>query len=452
MMQKICIMGLGYIGLPTAIVAAEHGFEVVGFDIDIQRVERINNYDPVIQEPESIERLQPLIASGAFRATTILEAADCFLIAVPTPFKEDKKADVSYVIAATQAIAQVLKKDDVVIVESTVPVGLTDDCARLLEEKTGLKAGEDFFVAHCPERVLPGKIFFELVNNPRIIGGVNPESVTRTKLFYKQFVKGQLYLTNATTAEMVKLVENSSRDVAIAFANQVAAMAYATRLDPFEVIALANKHPRVNILNPSCGVGGHCIAVDPWFLVETFPEQSQLLQTARTVNDAKPLQVVSLTRSWIQEWQERNEGIPTVLVLGLTYKADVDDMRESPALAIAEKLQKYSDINLLVTEPNVAQTTLESLFNDAVVSLQEGIDCADIIICLVPHKQFKDIDHSATRNKKILDFCGLTYKPHVETSEQEALFWPANSLQSMTPFEPYKAGSIHKTIFDKEFF
>lgn len=451
-MQKICIMGLGYIGLPTAIIAAEHGFDVVGFDIDAHRVDRINNYDPVIQEPESIERLQPLIASGAFRATTVLEPADCFLVAVPTPFKEEKKADISYVMAATDAIAAVLKHHDVVIVESTVPVGTTDMCAEVLEKKTGLKAGQDFFVAHCPERVLPGKIFYELVNNPRIIGGINHASVNQAKKFYKQFVKGQLYLTNATTAEMVKLVENSSRDVAIAFANQVASMAYAMRLDPFEVIALANKHPRVTILNPSCGVGGHCIAVDPWFLVETFPEQSQLLQSARIVNDTKPLQVVSLTRSWIQEWQERNEGIPTVLVLGLTYKADVDDMRESPALAIAQKLQKYSDINLLVAEPNVAQTTLETLFNDAVVSLQEGIDRADIIICLVPHKQFKDIDHSFIRTKKVLDFCGLMYKPHVENDEQETLFWPANSLLSMTPFEPYKAGSLQKPILDKEFF
>lgn len=451
-MQKICIMGLGYIGLPTAIVAAEHGFEVVGFDIDVQRVERINNYDPVIQEPESIERLQPLIASGAFRATTVLKPADCFLIAVPTPFKEDKKADVSYVLTATEAIAHVLKKNDVVIVESTVPVGLTDECAQILAKKTGLKAGEDFFVAHCPERVLPGKIFYELIYNARIIGGINPESVDRAKLFYKQFVKGQLYLTNATTAEMVKLVENSSRDVAIAFANQVASMAYAMRLDPFEVIALANKHPRVNILNPSCGVGGHCIAVDPWFLVETFPEQSKLLKTARTVNDSKPLQVVSLTRAWVQEWQERHEGIPTVLLLGLTYKADVDDMRESPALVIANTLQKYSDMNVLVTEPNVAQTTLESLFNDAVVALQEGLDRADIIVCLVPHKQFKTIDYTIIRHKKVLDFCGLTYKPHRENHEQEALFWPANSISSMTPFEPYKPNSAHRTNFDKELF
>ena len=450
-MKKICIMGLGYIGLPTAIVAAEHGFEVVGFDIDAQRVDRINNYDPVIQEPESIERLQPLIRSGIFRATTVLEQADCFIVAVPTPFKEDKKADISYVMMAIDQLAPLLKRNDVVIIESTVPVGVTDQCARVLEKKTGLRAGHDFFVAHCPERVLPGKIFYELVYNARIIGGINHESVDRAKVFYKQFVKGQLYLTNATTAEMVKLVENSSRDVSIAFANQVAAMAYATGLDPFEVIALANKHPRVNILNPSCGVGGHCIAVDPWFLVETFPQQSHLLQTARAVNDAKPLHVISLTRSWIQEWHNKREQTPTVLVLGLTYKADVDDMRESPALMIARTLQKYTDCNVLVAEPNVAQTVLESMFNNAVVSLQEGIDRADIVVCLVPHRQFKNIDRHMSTHKKVLDFCGLLYKPHADSSAQEVLFWPANSVETMTPFEPAYFSSPSTTWFDKEY-
>ena len=251
---------------------------------------------------------------------------------------------------------------------------------------------------------------------------------------------------------MVKLVENSSRDVSIAFANQVASMAYAMKLDPFEVIALANKHPRVNILNPSCGVGGHCIAVDPWFLIETFPEQSELLKTARMVNDAKPLQVVAITRSWIQEWQQHNEGIPTVLVLGLTYKADVDDMRESPALAIAQKLQKYSDITLFVCEPNVAQSGLESSFSESVVGFQEGIDCADIILCLVPHKQFKELDKNVIKGKKVLDFCGLTYKAPVETNEQETLFWPANSLLSMSPFEPHIDGIDTENSFDQEVF
>lgn len=297
-MKKVCIMGLGYIGLPTAIVAAEHGFEVVGFDIDAQRVERINNYDPVIDEPEVYERLKPLVTSQQFYATTTLEASDCFIIAVPTPFKEEKKADLSYVYQATRALVPILKKGDVVILESTIPVGTTDYCAQLLQQETGMVAGTDFFVAHCPERVLPGKIFYELIYNARIIGGINQESMNQAKQFYKQFVKGSLYLTNATAAEMVKLVENSSRDVAIAFANQIASMAYSIGLDPFEIIELANKHPRVKLLNPSCGVGGHCIAVDPWFLVETFPKESELLKTARMINDAKPHQVISCVHSW----------------------------------------------------------------------------------------------------------------------------------------------------------
>ena len=435
-MKKICIMGLGYIGLPTAIVAAEHGFDVVGFDIDTQRVQRINNFDPVIDEPEVYERLQPLLTSQQFRATATLEQADCFVIAVPTPFKDEKKADLSYVMAATKAVATVLKKDDVVIIESTIPVGTTQQCAQLLEQETGMKTGHDFFVAHCPERVLPGKIFFELLYNARIIGGINQLSMNKAKVFYKQFVKGSLYLTNATTAEMVKLVENSSRDVAIAFANQVASMAYAVGLDPFEVIELANKHPRVNLLNPSCGVGGHCIAVDPWFLVETFPEQSHLIKTARKVNDEKPHQVVACVRSWVNEWKKNHNKNPTILALGLTYKADVNDLRESPALEIAQHLIHESNAELLVCEPHIKSHELSTQFKERLVSLDEGIERADIILCLVHHTQFKTIDQTVLTTKKILDFCGLFYRSHQESDEQEKLFWPANSITSMSPFEP----------------
>jgi UDP-N-acetyl-D-mannosaminuronic acid dehydrogenase len=438
-MKKISIIGLGYIGLPTAIVAAEHGFEVVGFDVDAQRVGRINNCDPVIDEPEVYERLKSLIESKKFYATTVLEPADCFVIAVPTPFKDQKKADLSYVYQATQSLVPVLKKGDVVILESTIPVGTTDFCAQLIEQETGMNAGSDFFVAHCPERVLPGKIFYELIYNARIIGGINQASMNQAKLFYKQFVKGSLYLTNATAAEMVKLVENSSRDVAIAFANQVASMAYSIGLDPFEIIELANKHPRVKLLNPSCGVGGHCIAVDPWFLVETFPEQSQLLKTARMVNDTKPHQVISCVQAWADEWHKKYQKKPTVLALGLTFKADVNDLRESPALEIAQHLSQETTFNLLVCEPHVDKSVVESMVGKPAVSLHEGIDQADIIVCLVHHSDFKKINRSELTTKKILDFCGLFYQPHQESEHQEQLFWPASSTDSMTPFEPHVA-------------
>ncbi len=438
-MNKICIIGLGYIGLPTAIIAAEHGFEVVGFDVDAQRVERINNLDPVIDEPEAYERLRPLIVSHQFRATTTLESADCFVIAVPTPFKQEKKADLSFVYQAIHSIAPLLKNNDVIILESTIPVGTTDACAQLLQKETGMRAGVDFFVAHCPERVLPGKIFYELIYNARIIGGINQESMNQAKLFYKRFVKGSLYLTNATAAEMVKLVENSSRDVAIAFANQVAAMAYSIGLNPFEVIELANKHPRVQLLNPSCGVGGHCIAVDPWFLVETFPEYSGLLKEARMVNDEKPHQVIACVSSWVAEFKKSNNKKPVVLALGLTYKANVNDVRESPALEIAQILSQNTDLELLVCEPHIDASMLPDFLRYSSVSLEVGVANADIIVCLVHHAAFKTLDQTQLTAKKILDFCGLFYVPQQETMQQEQLFWPANAADSITPFEPHIA-------------
>lgn len=431
--MKVCIMGLGYIGLPTAIIAAEHGLNVLGFDIDIQRVERINKCDPVIQEPEIFIKLNNVLTQGNFKASTTLEHADYFIIAVPTPFKEEKKADLSYVWKAATLLAPFIKQGTTIILESTVPVGTTDQLAKFLATKSNLKAGQDFFVAHCPERVLPGKIFFELIENTRVIGGINQESVHQAKLFYKEFVKGHLYLTNTTTAEMVKLVENSSRDTAIAFANQIASMAYSIGLDPFEIIELANKHPRVSILNPSCGVGGHCIAVDPWFLVETFPEQTKLLKAARIINDEKPAQVVSLTRNCINALQKKIDKKPCILALGLTYKPDIDDLRESPALTIVKKLSKYSDIQLLVCEPNIATQQLEqSLDNTAIVSLKDGIEKADIILCLVKHKQFRDLKEEHLSHKKILDFCGLMYESPFSTTTQEQMFWPASSIGTTT--------------------
>jgi UDP-N-acetyl-D-mannosaminuronic acid dehydrogenase len=345
---------------------------------------------------------------------------------VPTPFKENKKADLSYVWSALESIANVLQKGNVVILESTIPVGTTNKAGSILEEKTGLIAGVDFYLAHCPERVLPGNIFHELVFNDRIIGGINLDSVNAAKEFYKKFVQGQLYLTNATTAEMIKLVENSSRDVAIAFANQVADMSYKAGLDPFEVIALANKHPRVNILNPSCGVGGHCIAVDPWFLIETFSEQTKLLKTARLINDEKPDAIIAMTKKSVEDWQTQNSGKPNVMALGLTYKPNVDDLRESPALAIANDLSKLKHINFYACEPNIH--TINKKVSMNVVDLEDGLEKADIIVCLVAHEQFKKLKQQNYSHKKIIDACGLLYSPPSAT-EQEVLFWPAQSKE-----------------------
>lgn len=426
-MKKVCVVGLGYIGLPTSIVAAEHGLEVVGFDIDHKKVTAINAGDPVIEEPEIFEKLQLVLQAQQFKAVTQLEQADYFVIAVPTPFKDGKKADLSYVFDATDNIAKVLKKGDTVIVESTIPVGTTQKVAEQLQAITGLQSGKDFFVAHCPERVLPGKIFKELIENARIIGGVDKVSVQKAKELYKYFVRGPLYLTDATTAEMVKLVENSSRDAQIAFAHQVTSMSYAAGLNPYEVIELANKHPRVNILQPSCGVGGHCIAVDPWFLVETFGKHASFLKAARDVNDHRPQEVMNIISNAVDVWTKEHNKKPTVLLFGLTYKPNVDDVRESPALHIAQTLMNKTSIDTRVCEPHIKNEVVQKLLNTDTVSITEGVEAADIIVYLVAHDRFKAIDQKLLQGKKMLDFCGLLHEPKQETVQQEMSFWPASS-------------------------
>lgn len=437
-MKKVCIVGLGYIGLPTALVAAKSGYEVVGFDIDERRVARINNYDPVIEEPEIEQQLFDVLRNFSFRASTIIEHADYYLIAVPTPFKEQKKADLSFVWQAGKSIATVVQKGDVIILESTVSVGATDQLAKNIEQDTNLKNGVDFFVAHCPERVLPGNIFHELTHNARIIGGADEKSAQLAAEFYKPFVKGSLYLTNAVTAEMVKLIENSSRDVAIAFANQVAAMATAMHLNPFEVIELANQHPRVNILKPSCGVGGHCIAIDPWFLIETFPEHTQLLQAARAVNDAKPYQVVEKVVQAISTWRNEHKQEPTVLLLGLTYKPDIDDLRESPALHIAQILYEQYGKFILVCEPYLSTVQVESVVKAPHVTFENGVSQADIVVSLVAHKQFKNLAINTYQHKKLIDFCGILFQSPFQKLQLELAETAQNATQIF--FERIKEG------------
>ena len=403
-MKKVSVVGLGYIGLPTAILSAQSGYDVFGFDVDVDKVSRIKKGDPTIAEPEISERLTKVLAAKNLDVGTRLRPADCFVVAVPTPFKEDKKADSSFVFGAAESIAAVLKEGDLILLESTIPVGTTAKVFSLLEEKSGLKAGRDFFVAHCPERVLPGRIFHELVLNDRVVGGINRKSSELAQDFYIRFVKGDIFLTDDKTAEMVKLVENSSRDVQIAFANQVAGMARRAWIEPREVINLANRHPRVNVLNPGCGVGGHCIAVDPWFLIETFSDETKLLRIARNVNDARPLEIVDEVLSKIDLNQKSN-----VLVLGVTFKPNVDDVRESPALKIALELNKHSDkLNLLICEPNVEKKRLEKKGLSS-VGLKEGLLNSDLILSLVLHKEFQSITKEHIKDKKIIDTCGLIY-------------------------------------------
>ena len=404
-MKRVCVLGLGYIGLPTAIVLADAGLSVFGVDIDQSRVQKINAGDPVIKEPEIFEKLQCILQTNRFCAQTDICAADYFIIAVPTPLSSEKKADLSYVFSATKTIAGVLKKGDTVIVESTVSVGTTAQVAKQLETQTGLKAGSDFYVAHCPERVLPGKIVHELIYNDRIVGGINDESTKKAVALYKTFVRSSIYETSATSAELVKLTENASRDVQIAFAQQVNAMAQTAGLDPYEIIALANKHPRVNILKPSCGVGGHCIAIDPWFLIETFPNQTALLRQARIINDDRPKEVIAAIEKEIDSFVHAHNKKPVIGLLGLTYKPNVDDLRESPALYIAEQLAKKQAMT--VADPFVTKEKVPALhkqFRSTMQTLHES----DIVVFLVGHDQFFAIDHKLLLGKRVIDFCGFT--------------------------------------------
>lgn len=426
-MKTIAVVGLGYIGLPTAIVSAQSGCTVLGFDVDTQKVDKINKAISPIIEKGIEEKLENVIFLNKLKATTILNSADVFIIAVPTPFESSdpefllesklnetdfvpvkaKKADLSYVFSAAKEISKVLKKGDLIILESTIPVGTTRKIAEFLEKESGLNVSKDFYISHCPERVLPGAIFEELISNDRIIGGICHKSSQLSKEFYSTFVKGELYLTDDKTAEMAKLSENAYRDLNIAFANQISEISNSVGINPFELIELTNKHPRVNILNPGCGVGGHCIAVDPWFLIETFPKKTSLLQKARNINDAKPFVVIKNVLDKILLFDVK----PKILTLGLTFKANVDDLRGSPALFISEELNKKKNIlDLAVLEPNLEQNVLDSLGFKSFNELQLAVEWADLIVILVNHDSFMKLKECDLKAKVIIDESGLMYK------------------------------------------
>lgn len=411
-MKRIAVLGLGYIGLPTAVLAAECGYTVFGFDTDERKVQRINTGDPTIIEPEIASRLAGALKNKNLLISSALHYADCFVIAVPTPIKPNKTADLSYVFSAVDYIAKRIMPGNLVLLESTVPVGTTDLISQKIAELSGLLPEVDFFTAHCPERVLPGKIFKELVDNDRVVGGCSQKACDLAKSFYSKFVRGFIHITTDKSAEIVKLIENSSRDVQLAFANQVAAMCAEVGIDPYQTIELANRHPRVHILSPTCGVGGHCIAVDPWFLVETFPKQTMLLRAAREINDEKPNQVFTKIMHQVALFKNGSEKKPTVLVLGVTFKPDVDDLRESPALKITLELaMQHSELNLLVYDPVAHHGDLERLKLPYIQDLFFGINQADIVVALVKHTAFvrlgetKFVDHAA-----FIDTCGLLHE------------------------------------------
>ena len=408
--MKACFMGLGYIGLPTAIIAAKHGVQVTGVDINPKVVEMTNQGHLHIIEPGMEEMLQEVVASGALKASTTPEVSDAYFMVVPTPFKGNHEPDISYVEAATRAVLPFLKEGDLYVIESTSPVGTTDKMKALIFSERPELVGK-IYVAYCPERVLPGNVIYELVHNDRVIGGMDEASTTKAIEFYSQFVKGTLHRTNCKTAEMCKLTENSSRDVQIAFANELSLICDKAGINVWELINLANKHPRVNILQPGCGVGGHCIAVDPWFIVSKTPDLARLVNTARLINDGKPEWVKGKVREAVLSLVKKGRDVKDIRIacLGLAFKPDIDDLRESPALHITRDLAKEFPGQIVAVEPNV-NTLPASLSGTSVelISLKEALQ-ADVIVLLVGHKEFKEADITLQAEQLIID-CVHVYK------------------------------------------
>ncbi|MCD6476061.1 MAG: nucleotide sugar dehydrogenase [Anaerolineaceae bacterium] len=380
--EKICVIGLGYIGLPTASTFATNGVRVVGVDINKSIIDTINRGDIHIYEPGLHEVVTEALESKMLSVSLIVEPSDAFIIAVPTPFYGDKKADLRAVRSAAETIVPFLRKGNLVILESTSPPKTTSNVVAPILEKSGLKAGEDFLLCYSPERVLPGRIMIELVENARVMGGITPESALAGKELYSAFVKGDVILTNATTAEMVKLMENTYRDVNIAVANEFARLADRFQIDVWEAIQIANLHPRVQILNPGPGVGGHCISVDPWFLVEAAPDLTPLIRTAREVNDSQPNYVKTL----ISRALDGDLKGKKIAVLGMAYKANVDDLRESPSRDVVHLLQD-AGANVMAFEPYKPDAVIQGV--NIVHSLHEAVEGADAIVVLLAHDQFK---------------------------------------------------------------
>lgn len=398
--MKACFMGLGYIGLPTAIISSQHGINVCGVDINPDVVEKTNKGLLHIIEPGLGELLKEAVESGHLTASTTPEESDVYLIVVPTPFKENHEPDISYVESATRMVLPYLKDGDLYIIESTSPVGTTEKMADIIfSERPELKG--KIHIAYCPERVLPGNVIYELVHNDRVIGGIDEESSIAAANFYAQFVKGQLHKTNSRTAEMCKLVENSSRDAQIAFANELSIICERANINVWELINLANKHPRVNILQPGCGVGGHCIAVDPYFITAAFPEEAQIIAKAREINNYKSDWCVERVKNAILNYELKNGNKPQVALMGLAFKPNIDDLRESPAKRIAMQLMsELSDINFHVVEPNITNHK-----DFKIEDYQTAFDTSDIIVYLTAHKEFFLLPKNA--EKQVLDFCGV---------------------------------------------
>lgn len=402
--MKACFMGLGYIGLPTAIISSQHGINVCGVDINPKVVEKTNRGELHIVEPGLQDLLKKAVDSKNLVASTTPFESDVYLIVVPTPFKAKHEPDISYVESATKTVIPFLKEGDLFIIESTSPVGTTEKMAELIfSERPELKGR--IHIAYCPERVLPGNVIFELVNNDRVIGGIDDASADAAAEFYGKFVSGQLHKTNCRTAEMCKLVENSSRDVQIAFANELSMICEKAGINVWELISLANKHPRVNILQPGCGVGGHCIAVDPYFISSAFPNEAKIIAQARNINNYKSEWCVEKAKNAILSFELEYGKKPQVALMGLAFKPNIDDLRESPAMKIAKHLvAEMPDVKFNIVEPNISSHP-----DFDIVDFQTAFEQSDIVVYLTAHKQFFMLPQEAN-DKLILDFCGVIKK------------------------------------------
>ncbi|WP_400262008.1 UDP-N-acetyl-D-mannosamine dehydrogenase [Sphingobacterium sp. SG20118] len=401
MNPKVVTIGLGYIGLPTSALIANNEIPVLGVDISQHVVDTINAGKIHIVEPELDKAVASAVQKGFLTASTKAVGADTYLIVVPTPFKGDHQPDISYVQAATEGIIPLLKEGDLYIIESTSPVGTTEKMMSIIFSKRP-ELESKIYLAYCPERVLPGNVMYELVHNDRVIGGVNEASTQKALSFYSQFVKGELHATNARTAEMCKLTENASRDSQIAFANELSLICDKADINVWDLIRLANKHPRVNILQPGCGVGGHCIAVDPYFLTADFPMESRMIAQARETNNYKSFWCAEKVKSARLEFEIRNGRQPSIAIMGLAFKPNIDDLRESPAIHIAERvLQDSGDADMYIVEPNVHEHKVFKLTDYKV-----AIEKADIVVFLVAHNEFKDLTFNG--RQIVLDFCGVS--------------------------------------------
>lgn len=380
MKSKICVVGLGYIGLPTSAMFASHGHEVIGVDVMKDVINALNKGQIIIEEPYLDILVQAAVTSGNLKAQSKPCEADAFIIAVPTPITQEKKADLSYVKDATESIVPYLKKGNVVILESTSPTGTTEEIMKPILEKSGLQIGEELFLGHSPERVLPGQILMELVNNNRIIGGVNRESAEKIRDLYSTFVKGEMYLTSSTTAEMCKMMENTYRDVNIALANELAKICENIGINAWEVIDLCNKHPRVNLHQPGPGVGGHCLAVDPWFIVERVPELAKIIKLSRKTNDSIPHYLLNKIENLLKDIKDKKK----VTILGITYKPNIDDMRESPILELIDLLAK-NGYDIAVVDPYVKDHKY------LVKDIKKACTGSDLVVLGVNHNEFKVI-------------------------------------------------------------